>query len=63
MEWSIHLKPFRVNYVSNGQFDPSHNTCCVYDETLPKNGCIQRYFGIYEAITDSEGVDESTQSF
>ncbi|KAJ0504494.1 hypothetical protein HanLR1_Chr12g0437461 [Helianthus annuus] len=21
---------------SNVQFDPSHNICCVYDETLPK---------------------------
>ncbi|MFS7962236.1 hypothetical protein Hanom_Chr08g00724291 [Helianthus anomalus] len=26
----------RPDRASNVLFEPSHNTCCVYDETLPK---------------------------
>ncbi|MFS7997042.1 hypothetical protein Hanom_Chr12g01137061 [Helianthus anomalus] len=36
------MRPDRVNdsfvlkFTSNVLFEPSHNICCVYDETLPK---------------------------
>ncbi|KAJ0615875.1 hypothetical protein HanIR_Chr02g0084221 [Helianthus annuus] len=42
MKWSIRLKAtsceccYVLKIASIVEFDPSHNICCVYDETLPK---------------------------
>ncbi|KAJ0785254.1 hypothetical protein HanOQP8_Chr02g0041071 [Helianthus annuus] len=37
MNWPLRLKARSCeSYASNVQFDPSHNICYVYDETLPK---------------------------
>ncbi|KAF5821194.1 hypothetical protein HanXRQr2_Chr01g0011001 [Helianthus annuus] len=58
-------KTISVKYVSNVQFDPSHNTCCVYDETLPKMAVFKdilefmKRLPIQKALTNQHRVFRS----
>ncbi|MFS7888285.1 hypothetical protein Hanom_Chr00s000001g01593141 [Helianthus anomalus] len=66
-EVSLCLKPFRLNdvLVSNVQFDPLHNICCVYDEKLPKMAAFKeilefmKRLPIQKTLTDQHLVFRS----
>ncbi|MFS7962313.1 hypothetical protein Hanom_Chr08g00725181 [Helianthus anomalus] len=34
---------------SNVEFDPSHNICCVYDETLPKMAALTNQHSVFRS--------------
>ncbi|MFS7978718.1 hypothetical protein Hanom_Chr10g00918731 [Helianthus anomalus] len=57
------FKMFNLNFccifqASNVKFDPLHNTCCVYDEKLPKMAVFKeilefmKCLPIQKALTD-----------
>ncbi|KAM0040201.1 hypothetical protein Hdeb2414_s0012g00391031 [Helianthus debilis subsp. tardiflorus] len=64
MKWPLRIRPDRVN-ASNVQFEPSHNICCVYDETLTKMVVFKEFLEfmkrlpIQKALTDQQKVFRS----
>ncbi|MFS8007712.1 hypothetical protein Hanom_Chr14g01264261 [Helianthus anomalus] len=48
---------------SNVQFDPSHNICCVFDETLPKMTEFKEIFPFMERLPIQKGLTDHHKVF
>ncbi|KAF5814638.1 hypothetical protein HanRHA438_Chr03g0125291 [Helianthus annuus] len=67
MKWSDHvnIRSHEYQIASNVEFESSHNTCCVYDETLSKMVVFKeilpfmKCLPIQKALTDQHKVFKS----
>ncbi|MFS7993092.1 hypothetical protein Hanom_Chr12g01090031 [Helianthus anomalus] len=52
-----------LNSASNVQFDPSHNICCVYDETLPKMTVFKEILSFMERLPIQKVLTDQHKAF
>ncbi|MFS7995355.1 hypothetical protein Hanom_Chr12g01116981 [Helianthus anomalus] len=52
-----------VFQASNVQFDPSHNICCVYVETLPKMTVFKEIFPFMERLPIQKALSDKHKAF